>query len=181
MHHFKGQSYKYALIDLDNGQKIRVAKKYFNHWGYGAIDRLVPGDRLTLVRMTFSTKFQHYGWNILELPTRIIISADSEGNDLTALHEPNAPKDWAEHDEDFENGVIVAGRITEIKKMYRSKFLYMMVELTDGRLTCVNRRAFIGSRFKPRDFAVGDVLTLRKGGFSHSAQLNNWVLYGKVG
>lgn len=168
-------------MDLDNGQKIRVARKYFNRWGHSAIDRLVPGDRLTLVRKTYSTNFYHYSWDIQGVPARVIAFADSEGNDFPERHEPNAPQGWVERDEDFETGAIFAGRITKMVKMYRSKLLYMMVELSDGRLTCVNRRAFIGSRFSPKDFAVGDVLTLRKGGFSHSAQLNNWVLHGKVG
>ena len=57
----------FALVDLDDGRKTRVLKRYFKRFGKQALS-LQRGDRLTLIKKTYSEKGQHTCWEVIALP-----------------------------------------------------------------------------------------------------------------
>ena len=65
----------YALVDLDDGRKTRVSLKYFIPYGK-AVYNLRQGDRLTLVRLQYSTKCHHSAWKVESLPFRARLQSD---------------------------------------------------------------------------------------------------------
>ena len=65
----------YALVDLDDGRKVRVSLKYFSPYGK-AVYNLRQGDRLTLVRLQYSTKCHHSAWKVESLPFRTRLQSD---------------------------------------------------------------------------------------------------------
>ena len=71
----------YALVDLDDGRKTRVALKYFSSIG-DAVCHLVKGDRLKLIRQQYSTKQQHSSWKVLEYPIRVLSQLEDDEKSL---------------------------------------------------------------------------------------------------
>ena len=65
----------YALVDLDDGRKTRVSLKYFSPYGDAGYN-LRQGDRLTLVRLQYSTKCNHSAWKVQGLPVIRLLQSD---------------------------------------------------------------------------------------------------------
>ena len=161
----------FALVDLDDGRKTRVLKRYFKRFGKQALS-LQPGDRLTLIKKTYSEKGQHTCWEVIALPVRAMMELPSDIREKlleAPLHKPH----WLELDTDFRRGDVEEGRII---KWLGPKFAphYAIVEFADGATTRVSATSFRLSGKDIQDYKLNDTLTLKKVGFIPDENITKW-------
>ena len=161
----------FALVDLDDGRKTRVLKRYFKRFGKQALS-LQRGDRLTLIKKNYSEKGQHTCWEVIALPVRVMMELPSDIREKlleAPLHKPH----WLELDTDFRRGDVEEGRII---KWLGPKFAphYAIVEFADGATTRVSATSFRLSGKDIQDYKLNDTLTLKKVGFIPVENITKW-------
>lgn len=161
----------FALVDLDDGRKTRVLKRYFKRFGKQALS-LQRGDRLTLIKKNYSEKGQHTCWEVIALPVRAMMELPSDIREKLVeapLHKPH----WLELDTDFRRGDVEEGRII---KWLGPKFAphYAIVEFADGATTRVSATSFRLSGKDIQDYKLNDTLTLKKVGFIPDENITKW-------
>ena len=163
----------FALIDLDDGRKTRVLKRYFKRFGKQALS-LQRGDRLTLIKKNYSEKGQHTCWEVIALPVRAMMELPSDIREKlleAPLHKPH----WLELDTDFTRGIEEEGRI--IKWLGpKSAPHYAIVEFADGATTRVSATSFRLSGKDIQDYKLNDTLALKKVGFIPNENITKWQI-----
>ena len=161
----------FALVDLDDGRKTRVLKRYFKRFGKQALS-LQRGDRLTLIKKNYSEKGQHTCWEVIALPVRVMMELPSDIREKLVeapLHKPH----WLELDRDFTRGIEEEGRI--IKWLGpKSAPHYAIVEFADGATTRVSATSFRLSGKDIQDYKINDTLKLTKVGFIPDENITKW-------
>jgi len=163
----------FALVDLDDGRKTRVLKRYFKRFGKQALS-LQRGDRLTLIKKTYSEKGQHTCWEVIALPIRVMMELPSDIREKlleAPLHKPH----WLELDTDFTSGIEEESRI--IKWLGpKSAPHYAIVEFADGATTRVSATSFRLSGKDIQDYKINDTLKLTKVGFIPNENITKWQI-----
>ena len=165
----------YALFDLEDGRKTRVDIKYFKFLK-GREAMFMPGDKVTMESLVYSSRLHQPSWFILSTPRRF----DKEGFTIkypTTIQQLLAPKDnWNETDSDFEMNAGVDGVIVRFTRTH-GKRRFAIVDTENGHQTRVHRVSFEAGSLSIDDFNEGDHIAIVKKGFMPDRHTTKWLVY----
>ena len=171
----KMRSKVYALFDLEDGRKTRVDIKYFKFLK-GREAMFMPGDKVTMESLVYSSRLHQPSWFILSTPRRF----DKEGFTIkypTTIQQLLAPKDnWSEADSDFEMNAGVDGVIVRFTRTH-GKRRFAIVDTENGHQTRVHRVSFEAGSLSIDDFNEGDHIAIVKKGFMPDRHTTKWQVF----
>ena len=164
---YYGSKRVYALVDLDDGRKIRVGMHYLRKFGL-EIYRLKDGELISLQKIDFDHKVSCTIWKVTAVPFRYFLEPATPFNG-----EVNTV-DWVEYPKGFERGDVVEGRVVAMG--YEDRLLVCaIVKLSDGMFIRVNSDMFSRNQENIWNYMTGDPIRLMKSGFMKKESRTQWL------